>query len=105
MASTLTRKSVVEYIAKQNENLLNKVTPMTPALYKKSYIDYVCSKLKIKESEVPHSVYSDVKNIKTYYVTAHKKIPAMLKQHPKFFDTIIKPKRAASPPPAATVCF
>ena len=101
----LTRKNIVQYIVEQNKKKVKKITPVTPALYKKAYVDYVCSKLRIKESEVPPSVYSDVKNIKTYYVAAHKKIPAMIKQHQKFFDTIIQPKRAASPPPAATVCF
>ena len=106
MASTITRKNVVEYIDNENKNTVNKmgkITPMTPA-YKKSYIDYVCSKLKIEQSEMPSSVYNDVTNIKKYYVNAHRRIDLMLSNHVKFFDAKIQPKRAASPP-AALVCF
>ena len=104
MASSITRKNVVEFIDNENKNKVNKITPMTPALYKQSYIDFVCSKLKIKQSEVPPSVYSDLNNIKTYYIKAHRRIDLMLSNHAKYFDKIIQPKRAVSPPPA-TVCI
>ena len=77
---------------------MNKITPVTPTLYKKSYIDYVCSKLKIEQGEVPPSVYNDVKTIRKYYLQHHRKIPLMIKSHTKYFETIVKPKSELASP-------
>ena len=100
VSKNITRKDIVEYIheCQRNKKKENKITPSSPSLYKKSYIDYVCSKLKIKPSEVPPSVYNDIKNIKQYYLQCRRNIPIMIKKHTQFFETIVKPKRELASP-------
>ena len=100
VSKNITRKDIVEYIheCQQNKKKGNKITPATPSLYKKSYIDYVCSKLKIDPSEVSPSIYNDIKMIKQYYTQSHRNIPIMIRKHTKFFETIIKPNRELGSP-------
>ena len=54
--------------------------------------------MKIEQSEVPPSVYNDIKNIKQYYLQCHRNIPLMIKKHTKFFQTIVKPNRELASP-------
>ena len=100
VSKNITRKDIVEYIheCQQNKKKGNKITPATPSLYKKSYIDYLCSKLKIDPSEVSPSIYNDIKIIKQYYTQSHRNIPNMIRKHTKFFETIIKPNRELGSP-------
>ena len=99
VSGSLTRENIVKFICAQNEKRTNKITPLSSnSAYKNEYIDYVCSKLKINKSEVPTSVIKDVQTIKEYYKKANRQIPTMINAHKKFFDTIVKPKRSASPP-------
>ena len=100
VSKNITRKDIVEYIheCQQNKKKGNKITPATPSLYKKSYIDYLCSKLKIDPSEVSPSIYNDIKIIKQYYTQSHRNIPIMIRKHTKFFETIIKPNRELGSP-------
>ena len=100
VSKNITRKDIVEYIheCQQNKKKGNKITPATPSLYKKSYIDYLCSKLKIDPSEVSPSIYNDIKMIKQYYTQSHRNIPIMIRKHTKFFETIIKPNRELGSP-------
>ena len=100
VSKNITRKDIVEYIheCQQNKKKGNKITPATPSLYKKSYIDYLCSKLKIDPSEVSPSIYNDIKIIKQYYTQSHRNIPIMIRKHTKFFETFIKPNRELASP-------
>ena len=103
----LKRLDIVNYLeekkikpAKSNKN------------YATEYINYLCSKLSIENSEVPSSVNKDIFKIKTFYVECGRNVPYMIDCHKNFFNTIVKPipkPKPKLPDPESstsdTVCF
>lgn len=74
--------------------------------FKTKYVEYLCEKCFVEESELPGSVYYDIYQIKNWYSVAKSDIPRMYKKHTKFFDTEIKIKRVPDvPPPKVKIVF
>ena len=95
---SLKRKDVVEYLDK----LEPKVSPIKPE-YKSRYVQFLCQHFSVEESELADETYHDIYMIKTHYVNCQRKVDRMITKRQKFFDSVIKLKRSASPAPSVCI--
>ena len=83
---SLKRLEVVKYLADLN------ISPNRDS-YSKLYIDYLCQKFSLKNSEILNGIYShDIYMIKRYYKDCQFSIDRMIKKHQNFFEADLKQK-------------
>ena len=104
----LKRLDVVQFLEETyNNKISDKEERISPSKdeYKIKYIQYVCFKLDLGESDLPHEIYHDIFLIKSYYSKCQYSVERMIKKHQRFFETpAVHIKGAPIVPPPKRVC-